>query len=135
VQSAIASVFSLSASTCFSSFAICPNNAGLVRRFPAVTAPRIEEFVTEILKIAVFTPSVPVVYTHPYDPDDSNYVNLAAATQSRLIVSRDRDLLNLMDEKRKEGREFRTLFPSLRIMDPPAFLVELRQLRQAPGRV
>jgi predicted nucleic acid-binding protein len=75
--------------------------------------------------VAVAT--VPTLYEHPHDPDDSHYVNLALAAGARLVVSRDRDLLNLMETNRPEGEEFRRRFPELRILDPVEMLRELRR--------
>ena len=56
------------------------------------------------------------------DPDDAHHVNLALAASAELIISRDRDLLDLMDPSRKESVEFRRRFPLLRIQDPVQFL-------------
>jgi predicted nucleic acid-binding protein len=61
------------------------------------------------------------------DPDDSHYVNLALAADAKLIVSRDRDLLDLMDNSIPEGLDFQGRFPSLRILDPVAFLREFEE--------
>jgi predicted nucleic acid-binding protein len=58
---------------------------------------------------------IPEIYRNPFDPDDSHYVNLAVASNARLITSHDGDLLNLMDESRPEGRDFRRRFPDLQI--------------------
>jgi predicted nucleic acid-binding protein len=59
------------------------------------------------------------------DPDDAHYVNLALAADARLIVSRDRDLLDLMDSAKPEAAEFQSRFPALRILDPVGFLREI----------
>jgi putative PIN family toxin of toxin-antitoxin system len=77
--------------------------------------------------VAVFATIVPELYRHPYDPDDSAYVNLALKADARLIVSRDRHLLMLSDPARKEGREFQSRFPGFSIVDPVQFLRELEQ--------
>jgi hypothetical protein len=52
-------------------------------------------------------------------------VNLAIATNSRLIVSRDKHLLNLMDVSRSESRDFLSRFPFLRVIEPQTLLGEL----------
>jgi uncharacterized protein len=93
-----------------------------------VTPAQIERLVDGLLAFAVWVDEVPAVYAHPHDPDDSHYVNLALATGSELIVSRDRHLLNLMDAKRKEAQDFMRLFPTLRVLDPPAFLREIEDI-------
>ena len=71
---------------------------------------------------ATFVEHVPERYVLAVEPDDSHYVNLALAAEARLVVSRDRDLLRLMNTAIPEGREFRGLFPHLEIVDPPTLL-------------
>ena len=68
---------------------------------------------------------VPQRYTRPTDPKDSAYVNLALATNSELVVSRDRHLLMRMDPATPEGRSFGQRFPDLRVVEPVEFLREL----------
>jgi len=91
-----------------------------------ITADQTEELARVILSIATLVTDVPEVYRHPYDPDDSHYINLACKVDARLIISRDRHLLMLADTSRKEGRDFRARFPKLRILDPVQLLDELR---------
>jgi predicted nucleic acid-binding protein len=67
----------------------------------------------------------PLVFSYQRDPDDAHYVNLAIAAQAELIVSRDRDLLDLMDPTKPEAADFQRRFPQVRIVDPVGFLVEI----------
>lgn len=90
-----------------------------------VTHERTETLIQNLLKVATVIMQVPQRFQYDRDPDDAHYINLALAAQASLIVSRDRDLLDLMDEGRSEGRDFRSRFPYLRILDPIAFLREL----------
>jgi hypothetical protein len=46
------------------------------------------------------------------------------AVSARYLVSRDNDLLDLMDGGRPEGRQFRHRYPGLIIVDPVGFLLE-----------
>ena len=69
----------------------------------------------------------PETFVYERDPDDAHYVNLALAADAKLIVSRDKDLLDLMDQAKPEGRDFHTRFPTVRILDPVSFLRELKQ--------
>jgi putative PIN family toxin of toxin-antitoxin system len=96
-----------------------------------VTAEQTDALARYVASFATIISDVPELYRHPFDPDDSHYVNLAAKTQSRLIVSRDRHLLNLMDNSRSEAQAFQSQFPSLRIIDPVEFLRTLDQERAA----
>jgi predicted nucleic acid-binding protein len=59
------------------------------------------------------------VFSCPRDPDDEPYVNLAVAAGARYLVTRDKDLLDLM-----EDADFRRRFATLAILDPAAFLLE-----------
>jgi predicted nucleic acid-binding protein len=64
---------------------------------------------------------IPAAYKLPRDPDDEPYFNLAAAAGAAFLVSRDKDLLSLMDDQ-----AFRKQFPTLAIVDPKAFLDHVR---------
>ena len=92
-----------------------------------VTAEQTDELARAAAMFSTIVTDVPELYRHPYDPDDSAYVNLALVADARLIVSRDRHLLMLSDLTRTEGREFQAQFPNLRILDPVALLRELDQ--------
>ena len=72
-----------------------------------ITADRIETLIQQVREYAIVVTDVPERFTHPTDPKDSAYINLALATNSELVVSRDRHLLTLMDEATSEGRAFR----------------------------
>jgi predicted nucleic acid-binding protein len=90
-----------------------------------VTVERTETLIENLLKVAVVSQTIPERFTYARDPDDGHYVNLALATGSNLIISRDKDLLSLMDPTRPEGKDFQVRFPALRILDPVTFLREL----------
>lgn len=89
-----------------------------------VTPEQTESLARGIMGIAELIEEVSPRFEYPRDPDDAHYINLALAVDARLIVSRDRDLLDLMDDSRPEGKDFRSRFPSLRILDPVGFLRE-----------
>jgi putative PIN family toxin of toxin-antitoxin system len=86
---------------------------------------RVEEFFEAVEIAATLLDGFPEVFTYHRDPDDAHYVNLALAAQAKLIVSRDRDLLDLMDRGREPGADFAVRFPQLRILDPVRFLLEV----------
>ena len=95
-----------------------------------VTVERTETLIDDLLKSAVIVPAVPTRFAYPRDPDDAHYVNLALAGDAQVIVSRDKDLLSLMDMTRPDGRNFHNAFPALRVLDPVQFL---RDLHRASG--
>jgi len=87
---------------------------------------RVEEFFEAIEIAATLLVGFPEVFSYPRDPDDAHYVNLALAADAKLIVSRDRDLLDLMDLTKVEAADFQKRFPALRILNPVEFLFEIR---------
>ena len=91
-----------------------------------VTAERVDGLIQELAKFAQVVDQVAAIYAHPIDPDDSHYVNLALAAGAKLIASRDRHLLDLMDPTKAHGREFRSRFPDLRITTPELLIASLR---------
>jgi len=56
---------------------------------------------------------------------NAHYVNLALAADARLIVSRDNDLLDLMDSTKPGAIAFQKQYPSLRVLNPVVFLREV----------
>ncbi len=84
----------------------------------------------ELLSAATFVAEVSKQFPHVRDPKDEKYLNLAIQAEAQYLVSRDRDLLDLMDEKRPDGKEFGRKFPDLTILDPAAFLRELSSEQQ-----
>ena len=91
-----------------------------------VTPERVEGLIHDLAKYAQVVENVPERYVHPFDADDSHYINLALATQSQLVVSRDKHLLNLMDQIREEARDFVKRFPELQIVEPQILLQMLK---------
>jgi putative PIN family toxin of toxin-antitoxin system len=98
------------------------NRPKLRKKFRSLVPEVIGAFLRELQAKAVLRNDVPQVWTSTRDPDDEHYVNLAVAGGCRFLVSRDNDLLDLMDESTPEGKDFRARFPSLTILDPAAFL-------------
>lgn len=71
-----------------------------------LVADRVEEFFEAIEIAATVLTGFPEVFSLQRDPDDAHYVNLALAADAKLIVSRDKDLLDLMDSTKPEAAEF-----------------------------
>ena len=100
-----------------------------IRASLGVSAERIERLIAEVASCSVVVENVPAVYAHPVDPDDSHYIDLAIVTDAQLIVSRDRHLLELIDQATVAGREFQSRFPAMRIITPDALLKEVEASR------
>ncbi len=99
-----------------------------------VTAKKAEDLVQLLLVKAEYVSDIPVVFTHPIDEDDSGYVNLAVTADAKLIVSRDRHLLNLNNPAKPWSADFRARFPDLRIVSAEQLLTEIRRT-QGPWAV
>jgi putative PIN family toxin of toxin-antitoxin system len=56
------------------------------------------------------------------DPKDAYVINLAAAVNASVLVTRDKDLLALPQDTGPDGELYRSLFASIRTMDPVIFL-------------
>jgi putative PIN family toxin of toxin-antitoxin system len=91
-----------------------------------LTVEFLEAFIIRLRTFATHVDSVPDIYTHPVDADDSCYVNLALAIGAKLIVSRDRHLLNLTNSAKPWSAEFRRRFPTFRVLQPHEYLTDLR---------
>jgi len=106
------------------------------RKFPHLTDERAEEFLRGIEALGSVREFVPRLFEYSRDPDDEPYINLAIAESARYLVSRDKDLLDLMNDEL-----FRQAYPSLSLLNPVAFLQEIalerkreQKLEQAPER-
>ncbi len=94
---------------------------------------RVQEFFEAIEIAATVLTGFPEPFAYQRDLDDAHYVNLAIAANAKLIVSRDRDLLDLMDLTKPEAAEFQKRFPLLRILNPVAFLCEIGESPETMG--
>lgn len=103
-----------------------------LRRFPSISRARVDELIATILAGAILIPDALNRFELPRDPDDAHYVNLALAAGATLIVSRDNDLLDLMNPNRPDGRDFLARFAQLRILRPDELLIELRRDNPTP---
>jgi putative PIN family toxin of toxin-antitoxin system len=86
-----------------------------------LTDESVLDFLDHLVDKGHMVEDVPHVYQYKRDPDDEPFLDLAIATQSPFIVSRDNDLLDLMKDD-----DFRKAYPALSIVDPPSFLAHVR---------
>ena len=56
------------------------------------------------------------------DPKDEKYINLAVEATANYVVSRDKDLLDIMSDISIVGKEFRQKTRPLKIIEPVEFL-------------
>lgn len=90
------------------------------KKFPSLTPERAEIFLVDLESQAVLGADVADPPHVVRDRKDQKYLNLAVSSSARYLVSRDHDLLDLMQD---EG--FRQHFPILTILDPAALLRDL----------
>jgi putative PIN family toxin of toxin-antitoxin system len=84
---------------------------------PAITDETVTAFRARIQQVSQRIDPVPASFALPRDPDDEPYLNLAIAAGADYLVTRDNDMLDLMQDA-----AFRSQHPSLRILDPVALL-------------
>ena len=104
----------------------------LVKRFQ-ITPDRVQEFLARILVVSEFVEHVADVFEYDRDPDDAHYVNLAAAAKASLIVSRDKDLLDLRDPSSADGHRFRQLCPEVEILTPVGLIRRIEEAEDQPS--
>jgi putative PIN family toxin of toxin-antitoxin system len=88
-------------------------------------AERTEAYLASLQRAGWILQGFAETFVYARDPDDAHYINLAVASDTKLIVSRDNDLLELMDRSKPESAQFQEQFPMLRILDPVSFLKEI----------
>lgn len=95
-------------------------------RFPSLTDEMIDEFLSELKELAIILTKVSSAVKFSRDPKDEKYLNLAVDAEAGYIVSRDKDLLDLMTDYTDEAKEFRQRFGRLKIVGPVDFLRMIR---------
>ena len=95
------------------------------QRFPVLSGEFIEAFLARIRHIGTLVDPVPSSFKFRRDPDDEPYLNLAAYGRVKYLVTRDRDLLDIMESRDDNARQLRRACPDLRILDPVDLLREL----------
>lgn len=92
---------------------------------PALTIAVIEAFIADIRLKSICPQNVPEEYRFERDPKDACYINLAIVAGAKFIVSRDNDLLDLMNPNSKTAGEFQRRFPMLKIINRTDLLAEV----------
>ncbi|HEY0347118.1 MAG TPA: putative toxin-antitoxin system toxin component, PIN family [Pyrinomonadaceae bacterium] len=100
-------------------------------QYPELTDEIVEEFLKALRRTAEITRDVPKRFSYPRDIDDEPYLNLAIEVEANYLVSRDKDLLDLMTGYNASCKEFRQRFRSLIVIEPIEFLKEARRRHQS----
>jgi len=98
----------------------------LRKKFPHLTNQVADRLVTEVERNSTCLDSVPRVFEYPRDPKDEPYINLAIAANADYLTSRDKDLLDLTND-----RNFTMRYPGIQVFDPVSLL---RAIEVAQGR-
>ncbi|HQU85990.1 MAG TPA: putative toxin-antitoxin system toxin component, PIN family [Pyrinomonadaceae bacterium] len=94
----------------------------ILARLPDAEPTQIEAFIEDISNISTLIQSVPEIFKFERDPKDEIIINLAVASEAEYIVSRDKDLLDLMSGFTDDCKEFRQRFRPLKVVEPLEFL-------------
>jgi putative PIN family toxin of toxin-antitoxin system len=105
------------------------NRSKVRARFPELTDEIIEGFLDQLRSAAEIVRRVPKRFTYKRDADDEPYINLAVEAGADYLVSRDKDLLDLMTGYTDECKEFRQRFRPLKVIEPVAFLKEVENAK------
>jgi putative PIN family toxin of toxin-antitoxin system len=98
------------------------NRPEMRARFPDLSDEIVGAFLKRLQKLSVLVRLVPKEFSYSRDEDDEPYINLAVAAGATFILSRDKDLLDLMTGYTNECKEFRQRFRSLSVVEPAEFL-------------
>lgn len=98
------------------------NRPEIRAHFPDLSDEIVGAFLKRLQKVFALVRLVPKKFSYERDEDDEPYINLAVAVGADFIVSRDRDLLDLMTGSTDDCKEFRQRFRPLRVVEPVEFL-------------
>jgi uncharacterized protein len=101
----------------------------LQARFSLLTNERVERLLEILKQKATLIKNVPEVFSYLRDPKDEKYINLAVEAKANYIVSRDRDLLDLMTDFTDEAKSFRQRFRPLKVLEPLEFLQIIKTIK------
>ena len=99
----------------------------ILKHLPHATPERREAFLETVIAHATYLRDVTEKFRFERDPKDAPYLNLAIAAGADYLVTRDRDLLDLMTGHADECKGFRQRFRNLRIVEPSALLQRLEK--------
>ena len=106
----------------------------LRRKLPGINDRIVNAFLTKLEAKAILLANVPEEFHYERDPNDEMYINLAIVTNTAYLVSRDKDLLDLMTTSTDIARQFRSRYPFLRIMTAASFITLIESASVVRGR-
>jgi putative PIN family toxin of toxin-antitoxin system len=94
----------------------------ILAKLPDANEEQIAGFIDEIIRISTFVDDVPKNFTFKRDPKDEMIMDLALICEADYVVSRDKDLLDLMTDFDDTSKEFRQRFRPMKVVEPLEFL-------------
>jgi putative PIN family toxin of toxin-antitoxin system len=85
-------------------------------KYPLLMDERVTELLDRLFYRGIYLRQVRQYFTYPRDPKDEPQLNLAIEVKADYLISRDNDLLDLMDWHKEEGRELQKRFSFLKIV-------------------
>ena len=107
------------------------NRTEVRKLLPAINDRIVNAFLTKLEARAILIANVPEEFHYERDPDDEMYINLAIVSNATYLVSRDKDLLDLMTTSTDIARQFRSRYPFLRIMTATGFITAIESTSAA----
>lgn len=101
---------------------------------PHATTEQTENFLEEIVIHAASLRVVTEKFRFERDPKDAPYLNLAIALGADYLVSRDKDLLDLMSGHTDDCKDFRQRFRNVKVVGPSEFLQAIRTKAEGGNR-
>jgi putative PIN family toxin of toxin-antitoxin system len=98
------------------------------KKFPGLTSAVVTRFLLRLTQLSEHVSPVPATIKFDRDPKDEPYLNLAKAARASHLVTRDRDMLDIMTDTAADGPSLREALPGLQILDPAAFLRKMRNI-------
>jgi putative PIN family toxin of toxin-antitoxin system len=94
----------------------------ILAKFPDISFEKVEAFIESVTEIAYLEKQIPKVFNFQRDPKDEMIIDLALFCKTDFIITRDKDLLDLMIDISIEVKEFRQKSRPLKIVEPIEFL-------------
>jgi putative PIN family toxin of toxin-antitoxin system len=94
----------------------------ILAKFPDISLEKVKAFIESITEITLLEKQIPKSFYFQRDPKDEMIIDLALFCKTDFIVSRDKDLLDLMTDISIEAKEFRQKSRPLKIVEPIEFL-------------
>ena len=99
----------------------------ILNLLPHIAPEQTDNFLGDVVAHATNLPAVTEKFRFERDPKDAPYLNLAIAADADYLVTRDRDLLDLMIGYSAECKEFRQRFRKIKIIKPEDFIRALEK--------